>query len=316
MKPFKTACDQVSILKNRGISISSDVEAEKFLITRNYYSMINGYGKYFTISTDVYKSGVTLHEIERVFIFDKAIKEILFMHLLEVEKYLKAILSYYFCLHYSGQYDYLNINNYKCATPLQRLHSVDVINRIAKVISDYSGKKQNTNAIKHYINIHNGVPLWVAIQFMYFGDVIKMYDSCDDVIQSDIAKEFSQFLKENTGDSNAFIQPSELSKILKQMRDIRNAVAHNNQLFNFNGSNSIPYIPSIHKPLGIVPSASRTSTYQTIIAMQCVLSKNEYEHLINSTKKRIQRFKRDIKTIDYNTITIDLGFPQDWIDKI
>ena len=85
MRPFKKANEQVAILQNRGITINSFSEAERFLITRNYYSMINGYGKYFTQTTDVYIPGVTLHEIERVFIFDKAIKEIFFLHLLEIE---------------------------------------------------------------------------------------------------------------------------------------------------------------------------------------------------------------------------------------
>lgn len=315
MKPFKPVADQIAILKQRGINIPSEPEAEKFLITRNYYSMINGYGKYFTNSTDVYKPGATLHEIERVFIFDKAIKEIFFLHLLEIEKYLKAILSYYFCLENPGQYDYLNIKNYRCSSPQERLRSVDVINRIAKVIADYSQKK-TPNAIKHYIKVHDGVPLWVAIQFMYFGDIIKLFDCCNDTIQSNVAKEFSLFLKDNTSNQSAFIHPKELSQTLKQMRDIRNVVAHNNQILHFTGSNSIPYIPSIHAPLGIQPSASRTSAYQTIIAMQCLISKSEYSHLINSIKKRIKSLKHDIKTIDYNAITTDLGFPVNWIDTI
>ncbi|HCK87284.1 MAG TPA: hypothetical protein DHW39_00580 [Erysipelotrichaceae bacterium] len=315
MKNFKTAKDQALLLQSRGINIPVDFDSERFLITRNYYSMINGYGKYFTSSTDVYLNGVTLREIEKVFIFDKAIKEILFVHLLEVEKYLKAILSYYFCLECPGQYDYLNIQNYKCASSEDRLRSVDVINRIAKVINDYS-KKQTPNAIKHYIKVHNGVPLWVAIQFMYFGDVIKMYDCCSSTIQSNVSKEFSRFLKDNTQNSNAFIQPKDLSQILKQMRDIRNAVAHNNQILHFPGSNSIPYIPSIHSPLHIAPSTSRTSMYHTMLAMQCLISSDEYNHLIKSLKKRFTQFKKDLTSIDYNKITSDLGYPKDWINTI
>ena len=228
---------------------------------------------------------------------------------------MKAILSYYFCLDHPGQYDYLNINNYRCSSPQERLRSVDVINRIAKVITDYS-KKNTPNAIKHYIKVHDGVPLWVVIQFMYFGDVIKMLDCCSDTIQSNISKEFSIFLKENTADQTAFIDPKKLSQILKQMRDIRNVVAHNNQILHYSGSNSIPYIPAIHQRLNILPSTSRTNAYHTIIAMQCLIPKNEYIHLIKSTKKRIKRLKKDIKTIDYGKITDDLGFPRNWINTV
>ena len=315
MKAFKQATDQVALLKSRGMTINEISAAEHFLITRNYYSMINGYGKYFTTSTDIYNPGVTLHEIERVFIFDKAMKEILFMHLLEVEKYLKAILAYYFCLSYQGQYDYLNITNYRCSTPDERLKSVEVINRIAKVVNSYS-KKHSPNAIQHYIKVHGGVPLWVVIQFMYLGDVISMYSCCNNIIQSNVAKEFSKFLKDNVGNQSVFIQPKELLLILKQMRDIRNAVAHNNKLFHFPGSNSIPYIKCIHDPLGISPYSSKTSVYHTVLAMKCLISSNEYSHMINSIKKRIKRLKKDIKTIDYNIIVCDLGFPKDWINTI
>lgn len=65
MKNFKTAKDQALLLQSRGINIPVDFDSERFLITRNYYSMINGYGKYFTSSTDVYLNGVTLREIEK-----------------------------------------------------------------------------------------------------------------------------------------------------------------------------------------------------------------------------------------------------------
>ena len=40
------------------------------------------------------------------------------------------------------------------------------------------------------------------------------------------------------------------------------------------------------------------------------------ESLINSIKKRIKSLKHDIKTIYYNAITTDLGFPVNWIDTI
>jgi Abortive infection bacteriophage resistance protein len=77
-KPFKEIYDQVAILESRGICITDKDAAAHFLITHNYYSMINDYGKFFTSSSDVYVSNVTLHDIEHVFIFDKKLKSILF----------------------------------------------------------------------------------------------------------------------------------------------------------------------------------------------------------------------------------------------
>lgn len=318
MKPFKTAEEQINILKSRGLIISDEDYAKKFLIKRNYYSMINGYSKFFMNGNrpDHYVSNATLEEIEAVYIFDKEFKGILFTHLLEVEKYLKAILAYHFSAVYPGTHDYLDINNYNCQTPNGRLRVINIISRIAKVISDYSGRGDG-NAIEHYLHKHNGVPLWVVIQFMYFGDVIELYKCCSLKVRNDVAKEFNDFLMANTGSRKTVLSEKDLTTILYQVKNVRNIVAHNNKLFNYvpsKNSNSIPYIPAIHARYGIKSSENRNSAYQTFLIMQCLISKNEYAHLHNSIRKRIRDFKKRIHSVDYNVIVCSYGFPKNWCD--
>ena len=313
-KPFRSVNDQISILRSRGITIDDEVYASNFLINRNYYSMINDYGRFFTVTSDVYISGTTLKDINSVYLFDKAIKTILYTHSLEFEKYLKSTLAYYFCLQHPNSYDYLNINCYKHKSNKERLNAIDIISRTAKVIDDYS-KKHNTNGIRHYSRVHTNIPLWVVIQFMYLGDVIKLYRCCEDSVQTDVAKMFSSFLISNTSMPNQILGTRELLTIMQNVRDFRNCVAHDNRILNMNSSNNLPYIPSIHSA-STQRSNFRADLYNMVLIFQCLISADEYKNMIGAFKRRIKDLRRHITIIDYNKITCALGFPIDWINTI
>ncbi|HGD2944407.1 TPA: Abi family protein, partial [Streptococcus agalactiae] len=44
MKEFKSLTDQLNLLKDRGLKIGDEEKAELYLLTNNYYNIINGYG--------------------------------------------------------------------------------------------------------------------------------------------------------------------------------------------------------------------------------------------------------------------------------
>lgn len=47
MKEFKTIDEQIEILKNRGLIFKDTNMARRYLLTNNYYNIINGYGNIF-----------------------------------------------------------------------------------------------------------------------------------------------------------------------------------------------------------------------------------------------------------------------------
>jgi len=312
-KPFKLVNEQIEILQSRGISITDIPSAETFLIRRNYYSMINGYSRFFEESSDVYIEGTTLREIEKVYIFDKALKATLYSHIMEVEKYLKAILSYYFCVEHPEPSDYTNTNSYVFGKTSEKEKVLKLITNIQRVIADYSGKRTN-NAIKYYMNKHGFVPLWVLIQYMYFGDVILMYECCSQKIQNNVAKEFADFLQKNTHNENARLFSSDLIGILRHIKSIRNAVAHDNNLFFYRDGFSIPYVLPVHQPLGISSDKTRNDVFQTVVIMKCLISPTEYKNLICSLRSRFKDLKRCMKVINSNGVIQALGFPENWND--
>ena len=310
-KPFKTATEQIEILKKRGICIKDDSEAASFLIRRNYYSMINGYGRFFQSSTDVYLPDTTLSEIEKVYIFDESLKSILYSHIMETEKYLKATLAYYFCMEHPNPNEYTSASSYHWKSQREFEDIMRLINNLQSVITDYSTKK-SANAIKYYMNTYGFVPLWVLIQYMYLRDVINMFSHCSPSTQNNIAKEFSSFLQLNTGERQAKVHSEDLLKVYRHIKTIRNAVAHDNNIFFYKDRFTLPYIAEIHNPKGIKPNQERNDIYQTFLIMQCLISPSEYSQLEQSLINCLNEFRRNIRIIDPETVITALGFPSNW----
>ena len=46
-KEFKTLDEQIEILKSRGMDIQDEEDTRKYLLSNNYYNIINGYSKPF-----------------------------------------------------------------------------------------------------------------------------------------------------------------------------------------------------------------------------------------------------------------------------
>ncbi|HEN5854038.1 TPA: Abi family protein, partial [Streptococcus agalactiae] len=113
MKEFKSLTDQLNLLKDRGLKIGDEEKAELYLLTNNYYNIINGYGKFFCSEKNKYDDDATFEKIAQLYFFDKEIKQILFSSILDVEKHLKSSIAHRFAERFQNQtYAYLNTNNY------------------------------------------------------------------------------------------------------------------------------------------------------------------------------------------------------------
>lgn len=54
MKEFKTTSEQIELLKQRGLIIPDEERAKKYLLSQNYYNLINGYARFFPREGDNY----------------------------------------------------------------------------------------------------------------------------------------------------------------------------------------------------------------------------------------------------------------------
>lgn len=70
-KPFKTINDQIQLLQQRGLIINDIDYASNYLLSNNYYNIINGYSKYFPQVNEIYTTGTTFEEVSRLYLLTR-----------------------------------------------------------------------------------------------------------------------------------------------------------------------------------------------------------------------------------------------------
>ena len=114
-KKFSSFSDQVSwISDEKGIKIKDREYAEEMLRQIGYFPLMGGYKHLFRISnTKKYKVGTSFEEIVSLYKFDAELRELFFKYLLQIERQMRSLMSYYFTEMYGAeQKQYLDANNY------------------------------------------------------------------------------------------------------------------------------------------------------------------------------------------------------------
>lgn len=311
MKPFKTLDEQIEILEIRGLNIEDKNKAKNYLLEYSYYNVINVYSKFFQFEENKYIDSASFNEIRSVHLFDQEIKSVLFKYLIECEKHFKSIISYRFSEYYKDiPFAYLQTNNYSSNDLLRLATTISIL---SKVISSEIRSK-NQNAIKHYYHKHNDVPLWVLNNKLTFGQVVNMYTHFDSKLKNNIAKDIAKYLSDNIG-TKVILEPKELENILFNLVELRNCVAHNNHLFGYTCKNHIKYIKEVHEPLFITKNDPRQNVFNNILAMQILLTKEQYALLHNTILKRSRTLNNKLHSISADAILSKLGFPIGWLSN-
>lgn len=309
MKEFKTLDEQIELLKQRGLIIKDEERARKYLLSQNYYNLINGYAKFFPREGERYTAQTTFDEITSLYVFEREFKQALFLGILEAETHLRAIFAYRFAEMYKDEpYAYLNINSY----------DKDKILKITKTISNlsskilYYAKENDGSSIKHYVNKYNHVPIWVLVNYIDFGELRFLLKHTKKPLQNNIAKDLIEFVNQNAPDISAPLPPETLNSFLDNINQVRNVCAHNNRLIGFRcHQNTKCWVP-LYSKYNIDKDDDRRSAYDAFITLQCFLSKNEYAILHNTFRKRFRTLAKKLNTIPANNILKELGFPENW----
>lgn len=308
MKPYKTIDKQLEVLRTRGLVISDPIKAKKYLLSNNYYNIINGYSKFFQETSDYYIDGVTFDEISALYIFDKDIKRALLQSILDAEHHIKSIMAYRFAeQHPNERYAYLNINSYD---DTKILDVGFIVSKLSKTINYY--KKKKGSSINHYISRHNDVPIWVLTDYLEFGDLRAIIKNLPTSLQNSIAKDLVSFIKTTVPDFSGVFPPETMIGFLKNINDTRNVCAHNNRLLSYKCPSNSAYFSTLHDRYNLTGDDSRKTVYSTIISLECFISRSEFIKLWNSIRKKVRKLDKKLNSIDVNVINSSLGFPDDW----
>lgn len=307
MRPFKTNKEQLRIIYNRGVHFKNYAnykKAKQYLLTNNYYDIMNGYGRYFWISTNKFQS-TQFNEIVHLYEFDKAIRTDFLEATLIAEKHISSIIAYYVsekCHFLNNQEAYLEEHFYVGNTSYLR-------GRFRTLINKYK-KSRGNNPIKNHIKNHGGVPFWVMVNYLTFFEVYTVLEKIPS-IQNKVAIAVQSFMTDHM-EVNIPFTPRELLQFVYNIYEIRNQCGHNSRLLDFKCKNNLRYYAPLHDKYAISPTAQKQDVYNAFVAIQCFLSKNEYAQLHNAIRKRMNYLENKLVTLNITKIQDTLGFPHHW----
>ena len=287
MKQYKTDEELLNYLEAKNVTVKNRKFALKKLEKYTYYSIVNSYKYNFKDANNDYFPNVTFEEIYALYEFDKNLKLIMLKYALEVESFIKSLISNHISNVY-GINAYLNVNN------LDNKANLAVRKRlIDKINEDINHNYGIHLAITHYIDNYGFVPPFVLTKILTFGVISSYYGLLKQSDRQIIAKRFK-------------ISDILLKQILRCLTNIRNICAHNDRLFCYRDKYTLKFkeIDSNY-----VIKDNLTNLYMMIRAMQIVLDKKQYNSLVKAIKKEINKLNNKLNSININNILRIMGYP-------
>lgn len=310
-KEFKTLDEQIEILKSRGMDIQDEEDTRKYLLSNNYYNIINGYSKPFLEEKNKYFRGTTFNEVRQLYFFDSEVKQTLLHAILGAEHHLKSSFAYHFGeAHKRKPEAYLDVTSYNHKFSSEIAYMITKLNAILRRNQHYPN-----NAIYHYKKKYGFVPIWVLVDFLDFGDLYTLIKISPIEIQNKVAHNMTEFIYKNHIETNEYFSPATMLSMIKNIHEIRNVCAHNKRLIYFKCRSNSTFWAPLHEKYEIANNDSRKTVYTTFLSLQCFISNVEFAKLNNTLRKRIRSILvNHLNTIDVNEILKLLGFPTDWQD--
>lgn len=275
-KPFKTYNQQLKILRSRGLGIRNSSKTLRILEKENYYCVINGYKDLFIdlrynppIGSEIpekYLPNTDFEDIFSLYSFDKELKQLFLNVLISFENNMKSLISYYFSKETKkeGNAAYLDFNSFDSS---KRSDSLKLISTLFSSFNNF-GKKDKS--IKHYLDNHDEVPLWVLVNILTFGNISSFYYCCKRNVQINITNHLLNDRKREYRSFNLTIYNKELEQFLKTATYFRNLCAHDNRFYNAEYN----YKDSENK-------SRRTTINSFLLSLEKFIPKKDYEILFN-----------------------------------
>ena len=291
MKQYKTDEELLNYLETKNVIIKNRKFALKKLEKYTYYSIVNSYKYNFKDSNNNYFHNVSFEEIYALYDFDKNLKLIMLKYALEVESFIKSLISNHISNVY-GIKAYLNINNLDSkANLIVRKRLIDKIN---EVINHNYGIHL---AITHYKDNYGFIPPFVLTKILTFVVISSYYGLLKQSDRQIIAKKFK-------------ISDVLLKQILRCLTNIRNICAHNDRLFCYRDKYTLKFKEI---DANYVAKDNLTNLYMMIKAMQIILDKRQYNSLVKSIEKEINKLDNKLNSIDIKSILRIMGYPNVYI---
>ena len=282
-KYFSTFEQQVNWLQDeKHLIISHRQFAENALRHIGYFPLIGGYKHLFRVPlTKIYKKDTTFEEIVALYEFDAELRELFFKYLLQIERHLRSLMSYYFSEMYGeSQSAYLDARNFNNTRKTQKT----IVRLIATL--HHAATTTDYAYINYYRNTYDNIPLWVLVNVLTFGNLSKMYQVFPQSLQSKVCKDIGT------------VNRKQMEQFLSILTKFRNVCAHGERLFTYRTVDAIADLP-IHKKLNIPMDVEqyiygKKDLFAAVIAFRYLLPSADFRifkrrltRLIDQTKDSI-----------------------------
>lgn len=211
-----TVDEQITKLKERGMSITDIEHVKKILLSVGYYRM--GFYWYPFEIPKLRKQGIhkfrndtTWEKAEALYDFDNRFRNLLSYYLQIIETDIRTYLTYTVSNHYKTKpFWFVNPSYVKCGF-------IDTFK------ANYEGLKKNEVIRKHHKKHPEDTyaPAWKTIEFLTFGEIQYLYNSLrNDSLRNKI------FLRYNIEEEDVFVS------YLNILRETRNVCAHSHILYD------------------------------------------------------------------------------------
>lgn len=315
MKEHKTFNQQLTILRNRGVVVPTNGKPKRFLEQENYYNVINGYKDLFLVKgrnnqpvePEIYQKGTHFNELKALFLFDRELRILLLKYLLIFENSIKTTVAYEFSKKYPRKNAYLDIANFVDNDPKKVLQQISIL---TKTIHD---KVDRSGAIKHYIEEHGEVPLWVLVNFLTMGNIANFYNILTDSTKNIIAKFYTDKYRTQNKDNTFRLSSADLSACLKVANLVRNICAHDERLYNVNLRNV--RISQIANHFGIRRYDNKRFI-MLILFLKIVLDKKDFQRLYKALRNLFNQYADEFKTVVFDDILNTMGIDLTEMEKL
>ena len=245
-KVFLDKDEQTRLLERRGVLCDGDTP--RVLLREGYYAVVNGYkgpfldkGATEAAGDDRYLEGTSFSDLYALFRFDRELRALTFRHLMVVEGTLRSVLSYSFCERHPTTEAYLDGNCY--TTARRYLRGEDrfagdlrwMISTLEQRAHEQgSGDPHDVGRgdvrVMHYQRNYDGVPLWVLMGDLTFGNLKYFYALMrreEQVAACDRLAAIS-----GCASRGHPLTPRGMAHDLETLVDVRNVCAHGERLYN------------------------------------------------------------------------------------
>lgn len=300
-KKFSNITEQIQLLQmQKNIVIRDPAYAKDILWRIGYFPLMGGYKHLFRIPlTKRYKEGTTFEEIVSLYEFDADLRELFFKYLLQIERHLRSLMSYFFTEMYGeDQSAYLDIHHFNDSRKTHRT-TVRLIATLHRAVTttDYE-------YINYYRKTYGNIPLWVLINILTFGNLSKMYQVFPQSLQSRVCR------------SIGIVNQRQMGQFLSILTKFRNVCAHGERLFTYKTVDAIADLP-IHYKMNIPMNAEqfvygKKDLFAVVIAFRYLLPPKDFRRFKQKLVRLIESTTRQIIHISEAELLHQMGFPPNW----